>query len=112
MPRRVRSRSALVGVILMLMVRQLLRAVETRAVNGGDFAARSARSAAAPNADPASDPFYVGIDKLIAALRADGRTAEAARIHELAHEMAWTTSTEFIGELRTCFTDILHARPA
>jgi len=61
--------------------------------------------------DPSTDPFYVDIDRVIAALRADNRTTEAARIHALVHEMAWTTSSEFAGELRRCFNAILHAKP-
>lgn len=39
------------------------------------------------------------VDQLIAALRADGLEQEARALHTLVHEMAWTTSSELIGEI-------------
>lgn len=40
-----------------------------------------------------------GVDPLIAALRADGLEEDAQALHRLVHEMAWTTSSELLGEL-------------
>jgi hypothetical protein len=39
------------------------------------------------------------IDELTAALKADGLEEEARTLHTLVHEMAWTTSSEFMGEV-------------
>jgi uncharacterized protein YndB with AHSA1/START domain len=38
-------------------------------------------------------------DALIASLRADGLDSEAERLHSLLHKVAWTTSSELIGEI-------------
>jgi len=51
---------------------------------------RGARPPQAPG-----DPF----ETLIVRLRGDGLTAEAAQIHTLRNEMAWTTGSELLGEL-------------
>jgi uncharacterized protein (DUF2267 family) len=45
-------------------------------------------------------------DRLIAELRNDGLEEEAQTIHTMVHRMAWTTSSEFIGELRSALQKI------
>ena len=39
------------------------------------------------------------VDQLIAALRSDGLDEDARTLHTLVHEMAWTTSSELMGEI-------------
>jgi hypothetical protein len=45
------------------------------------------------------DPGYECFDRLIAGLKAEGYQAEAQRLHSILHEVAWTTSSELVGEL-------------
>ena len=45
------------------------------------------------------DEFYRAIDTLIERLREDHFDDEAARLHALRHETAWTTGSELMGEL-------------
>ena len=54
--------------------------------------------------------FYNHIDLLGARLRAAGAGAEADRLWELIHQVAWTTSTELFGELRNACREIVTAR--
>lgn len=42
---------------------------------------------------------YECLDQLITSLRRDGRSADAATLHALLHESAWTTSSEMLGQL-------------
>jgi len=46
------------------------------------------------NSDVNNDPFGL----LIECLKKDGLDGEAATLHVLRYEMAWTTGTEFTGE--------------
>lgn len=46
-----------------------------------------------------SDDLYAGTDWLIRELRTAGIPAAADRLHHLLHGVAWTTSSELIGEL-------------
>jgi len=46
------------------------------------------------NPDTQNDPFGALIDYL----KKDGLNDEAAKLHVLAREMAWTTGTEYLGE--------------
>ncbi|MDQ5979327.1 MAG: hypothetical protein QG602_2301 [Verrucomicrobiota bacterium] len=50
------------------------------------------------------------IDQLIAALRTDGLEEEAGTLHMLVHEMAWTTSSEFMGEIGKALQKIKSTR--
>lgn len=45
-------------------------------------------------------------DRLIAELRHDGLEEEAQTIDTMVHRMAWTTSSEFMGELRNALQKI------
>jgi uncharacterized protein (DUF2267 family) len=45
-------------------------------------------------------------DRLIAELRKDGLDEEAQTIDTMVHQMAWTTSSEFMGELRNALQKI------
>jgi hypothetical protein len=42
---------------------------------------------------------YECFDELIRQLRVEGHVQPAARLHELLHETAWTTTSELMGEL-------------
>ena len=42
---------------------------------------------------------YEAFDQLIAALKAEGYSAGAERLHLILHQTAWTTSSELLGEL-------------
>ena len=42
------------------------------------------------------EEYYKAIDGLSGMLTAEGITEEARRLHELLHEMAWTTSSPSI----------------
>jgi hypothetical protein len=53
-----------------------------------------------------NDQFYAFIDAIAEKLRSHGFTSDADRLHTLVHEMAWTTSTEVFGELRSVLKDI------
>jgi hypothetical protein len=43
--------------------------------------------------------FYGFIDSIRDKLKSSGFAEDAARLHELVHEMVWTTSSELFGEL-------------
>lgn len=45
------------------------------------------------------DEFYQAVDTLIVKLRKEAHTESAQELHSLLHEMAWTTSSELLGEL-------------
>jgi hypothetical protein len=45
------------------------------------------------------DLGYECFDRLIADLKTEGYQTEAQRLHSILHEVAWTTSSELIGEL-------------
>jgi hypothetical protein len=49
-------------------------------------------------------------DRLIAELRNDGLDEEARTIDTMVHRMAWTTSSEFMGELRNALQKIRKQR--
>ena len=53
-----------------------------------------------------SDEFPAVIDLLRDDLRKAGCNSEAGRLHTLVHDMAWTTSNEFYGELRLALKEI------
>ena len=62
-----------------------------------------------------SDEFPAVIDAIRDELRQAGFMAEADRLHNLVHEMVWTTSTELYGELRLALKTIRqqsHTLPA
>jgi hypothetical protein len=42
---------------------------------------------------------YTPFDECIVALRTDGFSKEADRLHHLIYKMAWTTGSELLGEL-------------
>ena len=50
------------------------------------------------------------VDRLIAELRADGLEEEANTLDTMVHRMAWTTSSEFMGELRNALQKIRSTR--
>ena len=52
------------------------------------------------------DEFPAVIDTLRDKLRSHGFTGEADRLHNLVHQMAWTTSNELYGELRLALKEI------
>ena len=54
----------------------------------------------------ASEEFPSVIDALRDKLRSHGVSGEADRLHQLVHEMAWTTSSELYGELRVALDKI------
>ncbi len=49
-------------------------------------------------------------DRLIAELRKDGLDEEAQTIDTMVHRMAWTTGSEFMGELRNALQKIRKER--
>ena len=49
---------------------------------------------------------YALFDEFIAALRADGLSTPAERLHFMIHKVAWTTGSELIGELGQAMNDI------
>jgi hypothetical protein len=53
-----------------------------------------------------SDEFPAVIDAVRDKLRSDGFIEEADRLHNLVHEMAWTTSSELYGELLLALKEI------
>jgi hypothetical protein len=55
---------------------------------------------------------YECFDELIALLKAEGRAEEGQRIHTLLHEVAWTTSSELLGELGQETLAIQRSNPA
>jgi hypothetical protein len=55
---------------------------------------------------------YECFDRLIAALQAEGQIADAQTLHTLLHEVAWTTSSELLGELGLEVIAIRKANPA
>jgi hypothetical protein len=56
------------------------------------------------------DEFPAVIDAIGDKLRTNGFTGEADRLHNLVHEMVWTTSNELYGELRLALTTIRKER--
>ena len=59
----------------------------------------------------ANDSGYECFDRLIAALRAAGQTEDEQRLHTILHEVAWTTSSELLGELGLKVVAIRKANP-
>jgi hypothetical protein len=61
-----------------------------------------------------SDPQtgYECFDELIRRLRAEGHVAPADKLHRLLHEVAWTTGSELIGELRLAILTFQLSMPA
>jgi len=55
---------------------------------------------------------YECFDELIATLRGDGLSDEAAKLHLLLHEVAWTTGSELIGELGQELKEIERSGPS
>jgi hypothetical protein len=53
-----------------------------------------------------SDDFPAVIDVTRDSLSSQGFSGEADRLHKLVHEMAWTTSNEFYGEVRVALDRI------
>jgi hypothetical protein len=51
---------------------------------------------------------YGCFDELIVALRADGLTRKADKLHYLLHNVAWTTGSELVGELGQELKQIEH----
>jgi hypothetical protein len=60
-----------------------------------------------PREYESSKAFYDDVDAAIARLRRAGFEAEAASLHRLLNEMAWTTGNELMGELRACMAGTL-----
>ena len=56
------------------------------------------------------DEFPAVIDSLRDKLRSHGFTGAADRLHNLVHEMVWTTSNELYGELRLALQEIRKER--
>jgi putative NADPH-quinone reductase len=56
------------------------------------------------------DEFPAVIDAILDKLRSHGFNDEADRLHNLVHEMVWTTSNELYGELRLALTTIRKER--
>lgn len=56
-----------------------------------------------------SDDLYARADWLARRLRDAGLPSAADRLSHLLHDVAWTTSSELIGELGRAFTAILSA---
>jgi hypothetical protein len=63
-----------------------------------------------PKLSTASTEFLPFIDAITQSLRACGFTSDADRLRILTHEMAWTTSTEFLCELGVALRDIRRTR--
>ena len=57
-----------------------------------------------------NDEFYAFIDVITEKLRKNGATQDADRLHELIHKIAWTTSTELLGEIRIALKKIRNER--
>ena len=53
-----------------------------------------------------NEEFYVFVDNVTDRLRSAGFVAEASTLHEILHEIAWTTSSELLGELGLAIRDI------
>ena len=51
----------------------------------------------------ALDEFYKAVDALSERLAAEQHDDEARRLRSLMHEIAWTTSSELLGELMLAF---------
>jgi hypothetical protein len=56
------------------------------------------------------DEFPAVVDAIRDRLRTHGFDREADRLHELVHQMVWTTSNELYGELRLAMSRIRKAR--
>lgn len=54
--------------------------------------------------------FYTFVDSIGDKLRRSEFAEDAARLHELVHEIAWTTSSEIFGELRLALKKIRKQR--
>ena len=52
-----------------------------------------------------TDEFYEAVERLIKLLQGHGFEKEAKKLHGLLH-VAWTTSSELIGELMICLETI------
>jgi hypothetical protein len=52
------------------------------------------------------EEFYEAVDSLTERLVAEQHDKEAGRLHTLMHEIAWTTGSELLGELRLVFKDM------
>ncbi len=50
--------------------------------------------------------FLAFIDSITEKLKSSGFASDADRLHELIHKMAWTTSSELLGELGMALTNI------
>ena len=55
---------------------------------------------------------YDQFDELIRQLRAEGFIEPATKLHRLLHEVAWTSSSELIGELGLALLAFERATPA
>ncbi len=53
-----------------------------------------------------NDEFYEFVDRFAARLADAGREAHARKLRTLFHEVAWTTSSEFLGELGREFRNL------
>ncbi len=53
--------------------------------------------------------LYDHIDQTIASLKNEGHIKLANQIHNLLHEVAWTTSSELFGGLRVLFEQALNS---
>ena len=53
-----------------------------------------------------NDEFYEFVDRFAVRLADAGREAHARKLRTLLHEVAWTTSSEFLGELGQEFLNL------
>ena len=53
------------------------------------------------------EDVYARVDRLCGQLRTAGLNKEALLVHQVLHEVAWTTSSELLGELESAFRSIL-----
>jgi hypothetical protein len=50
--------------------------------------------------------FYEFIDRFVNDLKQNGFSEASRRLHEILHEMAWTTSSEVLGEIQIVLLEL------